>query len=387
MNQLKYINLNIIITYIIATFFLILRELQSISRLLFIIILFYVNSILFLKNYKNIKLKLNQYFILNIIILIYLLAYITTPYKFIFTINITIFLIIAYLCYKNDDLYENINPKIYKIIYILCLLSIIIQIFLGKINLINGNIALYILGDKNYSGVLIILFYMYCDKRKFILGRIISVIILLILESRASVMVLIFFIIFKMFKSQIYNVLLSLKLNKMYKIFFIMLVFISLFSYFWSYKVAMYDVNEYQQGLNDGSNKMRFAANVYALEELKNNRELLLYGYDDSFNQVVGIDSEDKNLHTRYMGARLVQPHNSIINIIIKSGILISTIYFFILSKIIDKKLNLDNIEYILAYLISSLFLHRLLDGKFLILWILIIYMPSLKYKIKYIRS
>ncbi len=53
-------------------------------------------------------------------------------------------------------------------------------------------------------------------------------------------------------------------------------------SYIWVYKVAIDGVKEYQQGLNDTSNKMRFVANIYAIDLIKNNKEeLIFYGYDN----------------------------------------------------------------------------------------------------------
>ncbi len=42
----------------------------------------------------------------------------------------------------------------------MCLISIIIQLILGRYNTINGKISLSIIGDKNFSGVVIILFFM-----------------------------------------------------------------------------------------------------------------------------------------------------------------------------------------------------------------------------------
>ncbi|MCS4465278.1 hypothetical protein JTT01_20070 [Clostridium botulinum] len=128
-------------------------------------------------------------------------------------------------------------------------------------------------------------------------------------------------------------------------------------SYIWVYKVAIDGVKEYQQGLNDTSNKMRFVANIYAIDLLKNNKEkLIFYGYDNDFKDIFGIYDYEIDLHRRFMGVRLVQPHNSILNINIRSGIIFSLLYFYILSTIIDKLYTKDNLEYILPYLFSTLF-------------------------------
>lgn len=59
-------------------------------------------------------------------------------------------------------------------------------------------------------------------------------------------------------------------------------------SYIWVYKVAIDGVKEYQQGLNDTSNKMRFVANIYAIDLIKNNKEeLIFYGYDNDFKDIL----------------------------------------------------------------------------------------------------
>lgn len=49
----------------------------------------------------------------------------------------------------------------------MCLVSIIIQLILGRYNTINGKISLSIIGDKNFSGVVIILFLCIVPKINF----------------------------------------------------------------------------------------------------------------------------------------------------------------------------------------------------------------------------
>ncbi|MCC5425073.1 O-antigen ligase domain-containing protein, partial [Clostridium botulinum] len=175
-----------------------------------------------------------------------------------------------------------------------------------------------------------------------------------------------------------------------YKLFILMFIITVSISYIWVYKVAIDGVKEYQQGLNDTSNKMRFVANIYAIDLIKNNKEeLIFYGYDNDFKDIFSIYDYEIDLHRRFMGVRLVQPHNSILNINIRSGIIFSLLYFYILSRIIDKLYTKDNLEYILPYLFSTLFLHELLNRKFLVFWLILLCLPSnkvfftKKYKIK----
>ncbi|WP_416494386.1 O-antigen ligase family protein [Clostridium botulinum] len=264
-----------------------------------------------------------------------------------------------------------------RTIYVMCLVSIIIQLMLGRYSTINGKISLSIIGDKNFSGVVMILFFMYCAKNKFYLGEVLSVFTILILDSRASLITLILFFIVRLFKDTIWSVLQKLRLNKVYKLFALMLIIIISISYIWVSRVTIYGVKEYQQSLNDTSNKMRFVANIYAIDLIKNNKkELMFYGYDNDFKDIFGIYDYEIDSHRKFMGVRLVQPHNSIINVTIRTGIIFSLLYFYILSRIIDKLYTKDNLEYILPYLFSALFLHELLNSRFLMFWVIVLCLP-----------
>ena len=74
------------------------------------------------------------------------------------------------------------------------------------------------------------------------------------------------------------------------------------------------------------------------------------------------------------MNERLVQPHNSILNLFLRIGIIPAVIYFLILSYILDKLSTVNNCEYIFPYLINTIFMHSLLSGVWLGLWILILF-------------
>lgn len=383
MEKLKTLNIKMICICIILIFFLVPRAFQSAFKFLFLILFMYGNLIFVLKNKIKFRFNYSNIIKINLAFFGYLLICFITPYSIIFTTSTLMFLGMAYVCFTTNELDNLFSERAYKLVYFICLISIFVQLIRGDQNVINGKIALSILGDKNYSGVIMFLFFMYCDKRKFYLGKIVSIMSILILESRASLLIIIILLFTKVFKKIIYSSLKKIKLDKTYKLFIIMSIFSVIFSYFWTFNVAINGLKDYQEGLNDGSNKMRFAANVYAIEALKNDKKLLLYGYDEDFDKIAGIDSENRDYHTRFMGARLVQPHNSILNIFIKCGVLVSLVYFYVLSKLIDKKYTIDNIEYILSYFVSCLFLHRLLDGTFLILWAIILCIPVKKYNIQ----
>lgn len=164
-------------------------------------------------------------------------------------------------------------------------------------------------------------------------------------------------------------------LNRFWKIFVMIFVFICIISGFWISYIDVNPLSQYREGFNDSSNKMRFAANIYALDRINNDASLLFIGYGDDLKKELGI-SDDVNIkqHTKYMNERLVQPHNSILNLFLRIGIIPAVIYFLILSYILDKLSTVNNCEYIFPYLINTIFMHSLLSGVWLGLWILILF-------------
>ncbi|WP_243249683.1 O-antigen ligase domain-containing protein [Clostridium botulinum] len=378
MNKLKNLDFNMLVLYVLLTFLVIPRDLQQEFSVVFIIGFFLINIIYVSINDIEIKIKKIDILLYSLSGVICIVILIISPYTTVFTISTFVFLIIAHMSISKKHYIS--KQYLNRIIYITCLISIIIQLILGRYNTINGKISLSIIGDKNFSGVVIILFFMYCSKNKFLLGEILSVFFILILDSRASLLTLVLFLVVKLFKNTIYVLLQRFRLNKIYKLFILMFIITVSISYIWVYKVAIDGVKEYQQGLNDTSNKMRFVANIYAIDLIKNNKEeLIFYGYDNDFKDIFSIYDYEIDLHRRFMGVRLVQPHNSILNINIRSGIIFSLLYFYILSRIIDKLYTKDNLEYILPYLFSTLFLHELLNRKFLVLWLILLCLPSNK--------
>ncbi|HID0816181.1 O-antigen ligase family protein [Clostridium botulinum] len=375
MNKLKKLNFNMIFLYVLLTFFVIPRDLQGEFKIIFIVGFFLINIICVSINNIEIKLKKSDVLLYFFIITISIVMLIISPYTIIFTIGTFAFLVVTHMSVsKKHYIFKN---YLNRTIYVMCLVSIIMQLMLGRYSTINGKISLNIIGDKNFSGVVMILFFMYCAKNKFYLGEVLSVFTILILDSRASLITLILFFIVRLFKDTIWSVLQKLRLNKVYKLFALMLIIIISISYIWVSRVTIYGVKEYQQSLNDTSNKMRFVANIYAIDLIKNNKkELMFYGYDNDFKDIFGIYDYEIDSHRKFMGVRLVQPHNSIINVIIRTGIIFSLLYFYILSRIIDKLYTKDNLEYILPYLFSALFLHELLNSRFLMFWIIVLCLP-----------
>lgn len=148
-------------------------------------------------------------------------------------------------------------------------------------------------------------------------------------------------------------------------------------SYIWIYFVSSSGYSNYKTSLNDYSNRMRAVANIYGLKLLKENHWFVIGGVGDELTSVIGVQDPDFDNHPKFMETRLVQPHNSILNLMLKMGIVPCLMYLFLLSVLLKSVVTYDNYEYFVPYLLNTCFMHSLLDGAFLILWIFLLAITS----------
>ena len=85
------------------------------------------------------------------------------------------------------------------------------------------------------------------------------------------------------------------------------------------------------------------------------------------------------NTATLYSGYRLVQPHNLILNLLLKHGVFFTIFYVYLLSKMIALYWNKDNIPFLITYLISNMIMHSLLSTTYLLLFFFVICSRSKK--------
>lgn len=361
------------LAYITICFFIIHVSYEKIISLSLISILILDIVIRLYKKYKlsqGIKIKKLDLFLYTVLVFSYFIAIITTKYsiKYI-TFTLLFFIIIIYNFYIEDFTLSKSGKSINKFLYVSIIISIIIQ----SLNYSPDGFKLISAWDKNYTGVILFLFFMYCNKMKYKMGIVLSLCMTIIVNSRGYILMIFVFYIVKLTKLRICKKRKLYITNKISNLLIIMFIFIGIFSYYWVYVIAANGVKEYQSGINDTSNKMRFAANIKTYRLIKNNKHLLINGYDNDIKEVLGLNYEDHSKHSIFEGVRLVQTHNSMLNIIIKMGIMFSLIYFTILSRILEKYNSIYNTEYIIPYLLNSMFMHSMLDGRFLLFWLLIL--------------
>jgi hypothetical protein len=385
----NHINNFVLFIYILLVFFIIPTNYKIITDIVFVlftIILIFLTVFNEIKSNNHVKYK--EFFKFKdsdtikfvSIVLIYFSVLLFSPYSIThITVNLFFLVVIVFYFYKGNLIITDKYEKFYNIIYYLMCTSLIIQIFFSLI--LNKKEISFLGWDKNFTGVILFLFFAFCYKQNYLFGVILAIAPAIFLDSRGYILMLVLFFLIKLLKGPLFKVLNIFKLIKMYKVFLLMIIFICSFSFFWIKFVA--PDTYVQEGINDTSNKMRFGANLKAMDLIKENNFLMFYGFDNDIKKVLGIDSPNGEEHTRYYGVRLVQTHNSLLLTMVKTGLLFSILYFLIVSKILDKYYLKENIEYIFPYLASSMIMHSLLNTSFLLFWILILHIPPTKFELR----
>lgn len=303
------------------------------------------------------------------------------------SILVFVYAIICYFSYKSFENPANRKAFNFDWFYWLSLLAICIKLVL---QIIDKGLFFdsFELGtgawDKNYSAVALFCFFVYCDQthRRSILWKIVGLVVLFYLRSsRGSLLLGFLFIGFKILSYYLKRkgvVGFDLKSDKSFSQKRVLLclafslVFVIGFSYFWTYYVSASGVTAYHESLNDGSNATRFRANVYAVQQLLSNHRFLFYGYDNDIRFILGdIDALD---FTRFEGYRLVQSHNSFLNMAIKNGLLFTIFYFVFLFASFKKVFKISNCPYLISLFVISMFMHGIFVTDYLLFFLVSIY-------------
>ena len=285
----------------------------------------------------------------------------------------------AYLVIKSDLFFSTrCESVVYTAVFILFVLGFTLSV-------INDELFLIADRDKNFSALLALFFAMYSYKTRRAAGLIVGVIIVLLSASRACQLALIIFAIIVIAKyirakrrvAQSFNskrpgvlfVFLSLSLTGL---------LIVPFSYFWVNVVSESGFAEYQTSIVDSSNQIRMNSNIYAFEIMSNDPAFLISGYGDETLAKLGIsvDASTYSDSTQYGGLRIVQPHNSVLNEVLRNGLLITVLYLCFLSYLIRKYFVVGNAEYIVPVLLISMVMHSVFIQGYLLIWIMVLVIP-----------
>lgn len=271
-----------------------------------------------------------------------------------------------------------------KIFYFTFLFGILLGILFFHEE-IEGTISFTAIGDPNWTGILIFLFFVYSWERKHILGVFItSGYVVLCSASRGLHIMFTLFFLVVLFRKPINYFFKFFLINKIWKLNLLSTIAVILFSFYWLISVAVGPLDAYREGFNDGSNLMRFTANVYAVTQVADNSRLLIAGYDNNLKKEMGIDdSVADDLHTKENGVRLVQPHNACLNLMMKLGLIPAIIEVYMISCLVERLRDEYNFKVILPYLFNAAFLY-LYDINYLILWIFVLYISHVSKSAKF---
>ena len=361
----KIINLITIITIILTVF------LPTVSYLKLINI-FYImtNFFLIIIYLYSKKVRTSHFFIYCLVILFSLTSFFGD--KFNNFITFFTYLIIIYTEFCVINIKESKNTDLFnKIIYYFGILIFAYLIYYNLFKLDpTQNFYFISTTDKNFSSVYIFLFTCFCLKIRKKLGVFLSLILSTFFFSRlfslAIIILVIFFFLKK--KSKLLKKIESFDHRKIFiTIIFITFLVIGL-SYYMSYYIPISSITRYRESFNDNSNARRVRANVYAVNELISDWKLVFIGYDSEITEKINQD------YFIYLGFPIIQPHNFLLNLLLRFGLIMTLLYLYILCKILQKFWRKgNNIVYIFTYLFMNMFMHSLLTTIYLLFFVYIL--------------
>lgn len=375
--------------FIAIDFFILPGQFRSIAEYLFALILFsfFISS----KGFRKLSFHKTSHLIYALLMVLGLILQILLGENGAFYAGLTTCLVIGayvvfFLNYESISLKKFFNNSFINIIenlvYIVMLVSLIIQMYIRlttdpTIVYSSYNIFFSLGRDKNYLGVVVFGFFVFSYLRKRYLGILLSLFYAYNLNSRMIVFMIIIFIICKVFNNGLYRIWEKIFKRHTWMLFVFMFIFTILISYVFVYYASINGIHDYQSSLADGSNYMRCVGNIYSLELAIKNKEFIFFGVDNNIIEFLGAD----NYQNYFMGTRIVQPHNDIINLLIRNGLIYGVGYWGLLSVILSKIVNKKNISILIPFVFCSLFMHSIFIGAEIIFILFLIAFSDLPYK------
>jgi hypothetical protein len=305
----------------------------------------FISSFVFITSYafhEKYNLKEILFFLL-----LFMLVFINFSYSKLVS---SVTLILIYIIKKRKT---NINKKFIKTLYWISLVSIAVQLLTYRYHGYTTRIVLSPI-DPNISGHFMLLYFYFSNKNKFYLGIILSLLCIPLFLSRNYFLAIIIFYLIKVLKVKLDKIMKKIRFEHLFIILNLSLIFLS---FFWIKEIGTQENFFYKSKellrLIDNSNYMRFFANYRVINYFINDLYLFLFGFGNNFEAFFLKPNEWWT----------VLPHSSFIYFIAKNGFLFSSLYFFSLSKYINKFFTYKNYEYIYSYLIFSLFLYGAFSG------------------------
>lgn len=361
--------------FILLSVFLLGRKYLNLLSIIFVLISLACVVITAVLNERNAKISSHILISFFVFLAILLIVVLNSQYSLENTIISAAFLILAIWQFRKDSentLFSSPKRDWFYAIILLWLTFFWIKTWLTGI-LTSEFFYLPSTWDKNYTGVVVFIFFCYCKKRGYILGKIVSLLYTVTLRSRMLLLAIVFIYLINIVntlgnKSKFIHWAMEkiscFKTGMIFCTILILTIVTVLFSYFMVEYVPISNISQYQQSLNDKSNAIRVRANVYAVEQIMHDKNIFIRGYDNDIKQVLGVETE--NTAVMYKGFRLVQPHNLVLNMCLKNGVLFTLIYIILLSKLLSFWWCKENLPYLLPYLLMCMMVHSLMSTTYL---------------------
>lgn len=298
-------------------------------------------------------------------------------YGGVYSLSITFVVVGSFSLFYHTDMKKiinnNYNKKFEWFLY-LCMFASIFYQFYQRITenpaVVNNIYEIYYsLGrDKNVLGIIVFCFFCICFKKKMKLGVVLSIVFAAILGSRMLVLDLIIFIMAYIFRKKLYFLWNKFFDKKYWLAFLASVIVIVIFSGIFVAYCNIHGLGKYQEAWSDASNYMRMTSNLYALKKTVNDSYFILAGSDEHILAFLGVTEK-----VRFLGERVVQPHNDIINLYVRKGLVYSILYWGLIGKLFQTIVNEDNIYIFLAFFFSSMFIRPIFVGPQLLLVIYVL--------------
>ena len=234
-------------------------------------------------------------------------------------------------------------------LYLVALISILLQLMYFRYD--SERIVLSVI-DPNFSSLYMLLFFYMCSKKKLWIGIVLSIFCLFLFQSRNYFLAIAVFCFVSCFKSKFQYFF--TKYNSLFFWLILLNIFLLIVSFSWVH-YGIGKEGKYEHGVErlvqfvGKSNYKRFKANV----------DFVNYGAQHFVPFMMGAGNlKEKIGKTDLLEDFSHVPHNATIHLILSNGLLFTFFYLLYLSRLIKPFFNFENLEYIISYIVFSLFLH-----------------------------
>lgn len=326
--------------YLIILFFIIPEPIQHPFRiflggLLLVYFIFYLHQ----KNYNRFDLwKLVILFIIVVLIILNGGYQTAVPKMFLSSLGLLVIKDVSFSFYKT---------KLFKIIYYVAMLSIVLQMIYAP-TFADGRHKLFY--ELNLSGTFLFLFFLLSEVTQIKWGRYLVLILSFFIISRTLFFSLLIFYILKYMQNFIPRFFLKLHFSVYYLLATLFLVVFS-FCYF---EIVEYKWSEYRGDikrvymLNDSGNRLRFSINKIIVKNIFiDHDKKLIFGY--------GKMLPDTKLLSQDGGQ--ISPHSEFFTSIAEFGYVFTLYMMFITLPIFNKYFHRENFLILFPLLFITLFL------------------------------